>query len=469
MVRLSREWFRTWLTGRPALAGDEADRSSQRNRRVLASAVAGLALRASSFVVILLSVPLTLGLLGPIRFGLWMTLASLVALLNITDLGIGNGVLNNIARAFGRSDNEAARGYLASGLVALTGIAAVLAGIFIVAYPWVPWADLYNVAEDPTAASEAGPATAVFLATFLLGLPLGLVGQVRSAYQEGYVQSVFAGLGHLITLALLLLAIGARASLPLLVLAITSGPIIAAGINFWVLTRVQRRWLAPKWSDVTRSAMRSVVGVGLGFLVLQVAYTVAFSSDRLIVAHVVGPAAVADYSVVHRLFAIPAGFAVIATLPLWPAYREAIAREDIQWVRQTLGRSLVIVLAATVPLGVLLSLWGPAVVDAWTQGAVTPVSGLYPALATFTVAFAVANAFSVLLNGAQALRFQISIWVAMAFVSIFVSIYLASRIGVTGVAVGSALATIAVLIVPAVVYVPRMLHRLEGDVQVPRE
>jgi O-antigen/teichoic acid export membrane protein len=457
-----RERLRSWLTSAGIAGGTEVQRSSERNRRAFASAIAGLALRGSSFVVVLISVPLTLGYLGPIRFGMWMTIASVVTLLGATDLGIGNGVLNNIARAFGQADRTAARRYLASGLTALTGIAATFGAIFLVAYPTVPWARLYNVA-DPTAASEAGPATAAFVATFLVGMPLGLIGQVRSAYQEGFVQSAFAGFGNVTTLVLLLLAIWAKASLPILVLAITTGPIIAGGINLAVLFRLQRPWLAPRRSDITISALRSVVGVGLAFMVLQIAYMVAFSSDRLVVAQVVGPAAVADYSVVYRLFSIPAGLALIAILPLWPAYREAISRSDINWVRVTLRRSLLITIAATVPLAVVLSVTGPAVVKVWTQGGVTPAAGLYPALGAFTVALAVANVFSVLFNGAQAIRFQLSIWVPMAVLNIILSVILASRIGVAGVAIGSVLAVVAVLIVPTTLYVPRLLRRLEDD------
>jgi O-antigen/teichoic acid export membrane protein len=203
------------------------------------------------------------------------------------------------------------------------------------------------------------------------------------------------------------------------------------------------------------------MGVGLAFMVLQIAYAVAFSADPLIVAQIIGPAAVADYSVVFRLFSIPAGLAVIAMIPLWPAYREAISRSDIRWVQLTLRRSLLIVLAITVPLAICLMLAGPAVVALWTQGSLTPVYGLYIGFAALTISYAVANVFSIFLNGAQALRFQICIWVPMALLNVVVSVYLASRIGVAGVAFGSVIAVVAILIIPAALYVPRLLRRLE--------
>lgn len=450
-----------WLTSSDVSGDTEAERSSERNRRAVASSISGLALRGSSFVVVLISVPLTLDLLGPVRFGMWMTIASVVALLGVTDLGIGNGVLNAVARAYGQGDGSAARQYLASGFVAVSGIALALGILLLAVYPIVPWASVYNVAGDPLAASEAGPATLVLLGTFLLGRPFSLVGQVRAAYQEGFVQSSFAGLGNVLTLAFLLMAVAIRASLPVLVLAMTSGPIIAAILNMTVLLRRQRPWLAPRRADVTIHGMRSVVGIGLAFLVLQIAYTVGFSSDQLVVAHVVGPTAVAEYSVVYRLFAIPAGLASIAVLPLWPAYREAITSHDIAWVRLTLRRSLTMTIIVTVPLAVALTLVGPTIVQAWTSASISPPYGLYLAMAAFTVALAVTNVFSVLLNGAQVMAFLIGTWSVMAILNPVLSIFLASRIGVAGVAVGSVIAVVVALIVPFLLYMPHLLRLLE--------
>lgn len=461
MLASCRRKVGSWLTADGIPGNTEAQRSSERNRRAVASSIAGLALRGSSFIVVLISVPLTLELLGPIRFGMWMTIASMVALLSVTDLGIANGVLNNTARAFGHGDTRLARQYVASGFVALAGVALGLGAILLIVYPFVPWAAIYNVTSDPLAASEAGPATAVFVGTFLLGLPLSLTGAVRAAYQESFVQSGFAGLGNALTIGVLLIAVNARVSLPILVLAMAVGPLLAALANLTVLVRYQRPWLASRWTDVTSSALRSVLGIGLGFMVLQLAYLIGFSTDLLVVAHVVGPAAVADYSVVHRLFSIPAGLAAIALVPLWPAYREAISRRDTAWVRVTLRRSLRVTMVAILPVASVLMIVGPAIVDTWTVQKLSPPYGLYLAFGVFTIAYSIANTYGMVLNGAQAMRYLITTWSLMAIINIAASIYLASRIGAAGVAVGSAIAVVAALLVPALFYVPGLLRRLD--------
>jgi O-antigen/teichoic acid export membrane protein len=460
-VREHASRLMAWLTSSDIRGETEGDRARERNQRAVASAIAGLALRGSSFAVVLVTVPLTLGLLGPTRFGMWMTLAALITLLGVTDLGVGNGVLNNVAHAFGRGDQAAARQYLASGIAALTIVALLLAGAFFLAYPFVSWQRVYNVGSDPVATAEAGPATAVFVATFLVGLPLGLAAQARAALQESFIQSGFHAMGNVFTLCFLALAIVSRAPLPILVLAIAGGPLLAAATNFIVLVKWQRPWLRPRHNDVTVLAFRSVTGVGLAFLILQIAYTIAFTSDRIVIAQVIGPDAVADYAVVYRLFAIPAGLASIAVLPLWPAYREAITRSDLGWVRSTLRRSLILVLLGTIPLALLLALLGPTLVAIWTQDALSPPPSLYWGLALFTVCLGVANVFSVLLNGAQAMRFLIPVWIVTALVSIATSIYLASRVGVAGVALGSVVALTLGFMLPCIVFVPRLLKRLE--------
>jgi O-antigen/teichoic acid export membrane protein len=104
---------------------------------------------------------------------------------------------------------------------------------------------------------------------------------------------------------------------------------------------------------------------------------------------------------------------------------------------------------------------GPSVVGAWTRGQLVPVFGLYVGFAALTISYAIANVFSIFLNGAQALRFQICIWVPMALLNVVTSVYLASRIGVAGVAFGSAISVVLVLIVPAAIYVRRLLRQLD--------
>src|SRR5512133_170880 len=78
----------------PFDSSTEEGRSKERYRRVALTTVASVASRGIGLVTLLVSVPLTLTYLGAERYGMWMTISSLVAVLNFADLGMGNGLMN---------------------------------------------------------------------------------------------------------------------------------------------------------------------------------------------------------------------------------------------------------------------------------------------------------------------------------------------------------------------------------------
>ena len=148
----------------------EEGRSHERFRRASLSSAASAAAKGIALVTTLVSVPLTLGYLGGERFGVWMTLSAIVALLGFTDLGIGNSLLNGVAHAAGRDDRILFRTNVSNGVAMLVAVAAGSGLVFAAVYDHVPWAKLFNV-ESVSARDEVGAAAAVLVVCFLIGCP----------------------------------------------------------------------------------------------------------------------------------------------------------------------------------------------------------------------------------------------------------------------------------------------------------
>ncbi len=436
-------------------------RSNERFRRASLSAATSLAAKGIALVTTAVSVPLTLGYLGSDRFGVWMTLSALIALLGFTDLGIGNSLLNGVAHAAGRDDRSQVRAYLSSGIVMLLVIAAAFGLVFAATYWLVPWARVFNV-RSAAALDEAGPAAAVLVACFLVAMPAGAFQQVRLGLQQGYVNSMFVGGGNIMGLALVVVAIQMRLGLPWLVLAMAGAPLLATLVNGFALV-ARSPWLRPTRHDVNFAVARSLLRVGLLFLMLQLAVAVAFTSNSIIIAAMIGPSAVAEYAVVSKLFMIPTLLVGFALGPLWPAYREALSRGDVQWVRRTFRRSIRLSLSVAGLVSATLVVIGLPLIAVWVgASSVQPSFGLVLAIGVWTVLSAVGDAVAMLLNGAQVMRFQVVIAVLMATTNILLSVALVSRIGVAGVVWGSIIAYSALELVPVAVYLPRLFARLES-------
>lgn len=434
-------------------------RSQERDRRARLSAASALGARGLTLALTLVSVPLTLNYLGTERYGMWLTISSLIALLSFSDLGIGYGVLNAVTRSLAAGNIRQARMEIASALALLGGVAGVLCIALFVALPLADWPRLLK-AESSLAGTEAAPAMLAFAFIFLIGLPLSIATQVRVARQEAYIVHAAAAAGNLLAIGALLLVIGTRQGVPALVIAMAAPPLITSGVSALHLFAAHAPELRPRRELVDWAVAITLVKAGFLFLVLQLAITVAFASDTIVLAHVLGPAAVSEYGVAFRLFTIPMGIVAIGLTPLWPAYGEAIATGDVAWVRRTLAGSIQIAAALGFVGACLFVIFGASLVNLWVGTAVTPSFSLLLGLGVWTVQAGIGQAVAMFLNGANEVRIQAMAASVMAVTNVVVSIWLTTRIGAAGVVWATVTTYGVFVLVPMSVYVPRVLNKL---------
>jgi O-antigen/teichoic acid export membrane protein len=431
-VNITTSLLRRLFTLRPHDATTAAGRSLERYRRVALTSAATALGRGVGLLATLISVPLTIRYLGTERYGIWMTISSIVALLGFADLGLGNGLLNAISTSHGRDDRDFARKCVSSAFFMLTGLAMFLALVFVLCYPSIPWDRVFNVSLE-VGRQEAGPAMAAFFGCFLLGLPLGVVARIQMGYQQGFVNAVWQAVGHLLTLVSLLVAIWLHGSLPLLVLALAGPPLLATAINGAVLFCRKMPWLVPTWSAINWQATRQIGQAGFMFLILQVCVALLSSVDNLIVAQILGQEAVAQLAVPARLFNVAGAVAMIALMPLWPAYGEAIARGDIAWVKRTVMRSTVCAAGVSLAIVLPLAVLGGPIVQAWAGAEIQPSWSLLFALGCWTVLSTVGTSLSMFLNAANAMAFQTACAVTVGVTATVLKAQLATAAGSEGI------------------------------------
>ena len=420
---------------RPVDLNTEGGRSWERLRRAALTTIGSGASKAVSVLTSLISVPLTYRYLGPERYGIWMVLISIIGAMYFADLGIGNGLMNAVSEAYGKDDRRMAREHISSGLALMVAIALLLSAIGALAYPFLPWARLFNVKSQTTAA-EGAQAFLVLYASFVINIPLGVISRVQSGIQKGYIAQVVNGVGGVVTLGLVLLVIELNGSLPLLVFVTVGTGILATLVNGWILFR-ECPWLLPSRHAVRSSSAKKLLNLGLLFFVLQCAYTLGITSDNIVIAQILGAAAVAAYAVQQKLFGFVTAIVVMAFGPLWPAYGEAIARGDVRWVRRVFMASLWLVLAIAVTLCTFLAVAGPWIIKVAVGKSFHAPASLIAALAVWGVVSSVSAVVSLLLNGAGVLKEQAVPVVVISVCNLVLSIFLTRWMGVVGVCLGS--------------------------------
>jgi O-antigen/teichoic acid export membrane protein len=451
--------MRGLLRLKPFDTSTEQGRSRERYRRAALTTFTSMTARALTVLTSLITVRLTIRYLGTERYGLWMTITSVVAMMSFADLGIGSGLLNSISDAHGRDDRESLHRYVSSAFFILGGVAALLMGLFALAYPFVPWPRVFNV-SSVTAMREAGPAVVVFFSCFALNMPLDVVQRVQTGHQEGFETNLWNVAGNLTGFILLLEAMHLKGGLPWLLLAMSGGPLLGVLGNWTHQFGWTRPWLRPRLRYWDSAAARKVMGTGAMFLLIQVASVFTITVDNIIIAQTLGPEAVTLYAVPMRMFLLVRSVAQMFVGPLWPAYGEALARGDVKWARTTVVRSVALSLLSFGPVALGLGLFGKTIVHVWVGPQIQPSYLFLGGAAVWVLVDLCGNALGMFLNGANQLKFQVVLYAVAAVVYLPLKVLGAKAFGLAGVIWVTAL-TAALGTVVTAVYAYRVLNKME--------
>lgn len=424
------------LRFRPFPSDSEESRAAERYRRALWTMVANLGNRAIGMLGMVLSVSWTVPYLGAERFGAWMTIASLAAVLSFMDLGVGNGLTNRIAHAASSSDRAELPRAIAGGLGVLAVISVLLLGVLACGAWLAPWHLVVKASSD--AVTEEVRITAlVFAVLFSLSIFLNGVLRIHHGMQRGFEVFAVGTVCSLVVLLLLYVATQYRAGLPLL-LACSMGAALLPGLWLWFRLARGGLFRFAEWPASTRHEWPMLSRISLLFLVLQLGTAIGWSMDSLIISSTLGASAVAAFALTQRLYFIATQPVIVFNSPLWPAYADADARSDHAFIRKTLFSAAKLTLAySLVTVGALFAFSQP-ILRHWTSGGIEPAMSLVFALGVWAVLEALGNCFAMFLNGTGIVRPQVIVVIVIVAVGLPLKLLLAQTAGIPTMMLGFA-------------------------------
>ena len=132
---------------RSLLAGDPVAQAGNGDHRFVRAGFTGITSSLAKAVLLICTVaiaPITFRYLGAERFGLWMTITSLLLFVTFTDLGLGSGLTTSISEALGKQDSAEIQKTVSCAFWMLTGLACLLTSVYFLIFSHIPWAALYG-------------------------------------------------------------------------------------------------------------------------------------------------------------------------------------------------------------------------------------------------------------------------------------------------------------------------------------
>jgi O-antigen/teichoic acid export membrane protein len=430
-----------------------ADPGRERYRRAGLTATTSYIAKALTVLTSFVSVPLTIHYLGAERYGVWLTISSLLLWVALTDFGLtGNALVNVLSEAVGNDDRESARRYTASVFWALVIIAFVIAVAFMATFHAIPWRAIFRT-SDATSTQELEATCALVLALFVINLPLSLLRSLYNAHQEGYLANIWgiaSGVGSLLGLILVTRFHGGLLEL---VIAISGLPSLVLLANAYDAFVRRYPWLAPAPSAVRWVCLRRMLKLGGNYMVIQMAALGIYQSQAIIITQMLGPSQVVIFVAAYKILALPVDLVYMGTVPFISAFGEAKARRDWNWIRRAYTNANFASIALGVPLAVALAIVAKPLILLWAGPAAVPDDHLVFWLFVYTTSGVCLMMTGQLLSGVERLE-PLTISVVLCAVGCVVfGVMFAGWWGVSGVA-------LAMAVSKALTFWPIQLHAI---------
>src|SRR5690606_7689216 len=142
--------------------------------------------------------PLTIDYVNPSRYGIWLTLSSIVGWFSFFNIGLTHGLRNKFAESKAQGDDSRAQMYVSTTYAILAIIFCSVWLIFLLVNPFLDWAKILNVSSEMR--SEVSMLALIVFTYFCLQYVLKIITTLIVADQQPAKASLIDLLGQIVSM-----------------------------------------------------------------------------------------------------------------------------------------------------------------------------------------------------------------------------------------------------------------------------
>jgi O-antigen/teichoic acid export membrane protein len=395
---------------------------------------------AAGFAALFL-MPLIVHHVGDRLYGFWSLAAGLIGYYGLLDFGLSSAVSQYICIAIGHKDpaecsrvfNAALRIQMLLGSLALIATAIIAAG--------APW-----FCRSPSDAGLFWKVIIILGLNAAVGFPVRVYGGLLDATLRFDIQSWLTLFGLALRTGLSVWAVLAGGGLLALawITLIASVPVMA--LQIWFAKR-QAPWARIDNTPTERSRLRDFCSYSVYTFVTNIADTLRFEVDALVISAFVGLAGVTHYRVasVFTRYYVSAVVSTIGTFQ--PVLSRLHGAGDQIGIQKVFFFATRVSLCVSIFLGMSLICWGRPFIGRWMGPEYDDAHWPLMALSLAVMMDVCQNPSILLLYATFNHRWYTYVNISEGIINLFVSLMLVKPLGILGVALGTLIAASLIRIV----------------------
>jgi len=400
-------------------------------------------LNVLQIVSVLVLSPYVITKLGDGPNGLWVTIVSFTGLLGLLILGVPMASVRFVAEAVAKEDRERLDKAVSTCLAIclLLGTAA----LFVGAAAWWVFDARYLSGElaaglSPDAIQGARIAFAVVVVQVAAGFALRLPYGILDAHQDFIARNAVMAGEIVLRSALILAVLAWRPTLPALALVLVASSLAEFTAAFLVLRRRHPgvRFSLRHYDPVL---VRPILGFSVWALLLNVGALLSFRMDALVIGAHMPAEAATQFDIGNKFFEPLTSLVVAVSAVILPAATRLHAIGQQHELRDLFLKWSKICLSIVLLVGLYLLVLGPDFLGAWAGERFAGPAGrvLQVLMLSFLVWLPVRGVAIAVLFGLGKPRAAALAFVLMGVVNLAISLALVERLGIVGVALGTAI------------------------------
>jgi O-antigen/teichoic acid export membrane protein len=438
--------------------GEGHERTMKARKNITGSFI----VQALTILISFIQVPMTIGYLNPVKYGVWITLSSLVGWLSFFNVGLGNGLRNKFTEAVTLGDKKLAKVYVSTTYGYIAVFVTVVFIVFFGLNFFIDWNDILNINSGTISAYELLILALTMVFIFCVRLVVKLIATILTADQKSAEAAMVNLIGNVLGLLLLFYIVNfTKGSMLYLVIAISGSPIFVFLLySIWLFNDRYKDY-RPSIASIDYKQANGLFKIGMKFFVIQISTVLLLQTNNIIISQMFGPEQVTPFNISYKYFSITMmGFSIIIN-PFWSAFTEAWVKKEMEWIKKTMKRLLVL-WGWLFILGIIMLVVSNLVFKLWIGDKIIVPFSL-SVIVCFWVLFSSLNlAFSNFLNGVGILKLQLIIVIISSIINIPLSVLLGRYWGIDGVIMANLILAFVQAIIMPIQYYKIINNKAEG-------
>jgi len=343
-------------------------------------------------------VPIVLGFLDQEKYGIWVTLTTVVNWIRLLDIGIGGGLQLKLSEAIALKQFQQGRIHVSTTYGIIGGIFLFLLIVFNLFNPLLNWQNILN--SSIISQSELLRLTSVTVSFVIVGFILQTVSIVYLAHGDSITGSIIHLIIQILTLLLVFTAsiLADKGNLFLLAIIVTGIPVLVYGIVTTYTFLHKFPHLRPSFGLIKLRESRSLLTLSLQSFINSITFVIIYGSIPFVVAQLFSPNEVAVFNVAYSLFSMPVMIISLLVHPIKPLVTLAYTKKDYSWIRYML-KKLNMMSLLTVAGTIILILANQYIYHIWIGDKLEIPYVLSVTLGIYTIINILQYPYSIIING----------------------------------------------------------------------